>query len=496
MSRTLAGLLASLGPDTGWNLVVWAGVGYGADIHAVRALGAARTLYLEPHPELHARLARRLQAHEQETLLPIALWNADGMVPFHRVSDPLQSSLLRPERLLRERPNLRIVSDEPVQANRVQDLCPGPDMAEGNNLLILDVCGAERDILDGAPENLLAGFSLVMVRSDRMHGPVGGDADVAGKLSALGFALDEGDLDGDGWRLFINEARMRRTTDSSGERCVEGLSMPPEEEHAEAAARAQTADTVREAEHDALIAERDEMMRQVEALRQQMAELQSADDSLETAKAAWVAERDALASEREKVARHEEALRQQVTNLQSSAEALEAANAALVAERDALARERDETEQQAQALRQQVDEGAQARGELEQQLAEARQTVALSVRLQSQHQADLRDLQERYRESQEIQERQRQLLARLSERLGVASHYFHRLADEREAQVASASIDDANSDHAAARQPEPVTADRKKRAAPARKPGRPAKTTGARSADKSPRRGRGSKSER
>jgi hypothetical protein len=65
---------------------------------------------------------------------------------------------------------------------------------------------------------------------------------------------------------------------------------------------------------------------------------------------------------------------------------------------------------------------------LQSSLAEARQTAALSVKLQTLREADLKDLQHRYQASLESRQKQHQLLTTLSERLSVASTYFHQLS--------------------------------------------------------------------
>ena len=144
---------------------------------------------------------------------------------------------------------------------------------------------------------------------------------------------------------------------------------------------------------------------------------------------------ETLRSEREAETARATSLQPRLTAFsQESAQTI----AALTKERDtaigslvqktSLADELEASRNQLQASSNQLQERV---GKLEAELQEARRSVALSLKLQAQRNADLDDLQARYRESQEVQERQRQLLERLGERLGVASRYFHQLADER-----------------------------------------------------------------
>jgi FkbM family methyltransferase len=73
--------------------------------------------------------------------------------------------------------------------------------------------------------------------------------------------------------------------------------------------------------------------------------------------------------------------------------------------------------------------------DLKQELLEARQAASLGLKLQTLREADLKDLQVRYEASLSIRDRQHQMLAKLGERLSVASGYFHKLAGTRVALV-------------------------------------------------------------
>lgn len=66
------------------------------------------------------------------------------------------------------------------------------------------------------------------------------------------------------------------------------------------------------------------------------------------------------------------------------------------------------------------------------ELAEFRQVVALSVRMQTLREADLKDLQSRYEAVHRQSEEQRELLSKLTDRLRIASGYFHQLSAQAE----------------------------------------------------------------
>jgi DNA repair exonuclease SbcCD ATPase subunit len=79
----------------------------------------------------------------------------------------------------------------------------------------------------------------------------------------------------------------------------------------------------------------------------------------------------------------------------------------------------------------QIERRLAAEATLQQELLEARQSASLGIKLQTLREADLKDLQLRYKESLSVRDRQHQMLAKLGERLSVASGYFHQLAEKR-----------------------------------------------------------------
>jgi hypothetical protein len=86
-------------------------------------------------------------------------------------------------------------------------------------------------------------------------------------------------------------------------------------------------------------------------------------------------------------------------------------------------------DQQVAQLKEQLEKQANNEASLKHELVDARQTATLSVKLQALREADLKDLQSRYQASLSTQENQHQLLVKLSERLSLASSYFHQLAN-------------------------------------------------------------------
>lgn len=416
--------LEALAPLAGrLDTVIWAGIGHGAALESVRALGG-RQYYLEPHPGLRRRVEARIATDPGVSVQGTPLWKSDGKALFHVANDAVSSTLLPPEDAWAGRPNVRVVQDIEVETESLATLLDSLALDErASALLILDIGGGEDDLLAGCEDAALLRLGQVLV-------PAGCEK-AAARLRGLGFDRDPA---GEDWWLLRRPAEVPRDFEGEIEQLASQLDV-----HA--------------VEREQIESARQRAIEAMETLRQQNAGLEAERDEARTALAAVTRERDeqaalaamlrerlstseqqamttvgTLRGERDAEATRATSLQQKLTTFsQESAQTI----AALTRERDtaigSLAKKTSLAEQ-LEASRSQLQDRA---DKLEAELQEARRTVALSLKLQAQRDADLDDLQARYRESQEVQERQRQLLERVGERLGVASRYFHQLADER-----------------------------------------------------------------
>jgi FkbM family methyltransferase len=177
-----------------WDTLVWAGVGHGADLPAVRKLPASRRVYLEPHPALFARLQSKTHAGSgNETLLPLALWRDDHGHAFHRLSNPLKSSLLPPERLMERMPNLKLAGTDQVDTVGLDGLVDRLGLHDGgSSLLILDVAGAELPVLLEASRRALGAFEGIVVRAAEDGDYAGASplSETASLLFRLGYRVE------------------------------------------------------------------------------------------------------------------------------------------------------------------------------------------------------------------------------------------------------------------------------------------------------------------
>lgn len=464
------------GPER-WDAVAWVGAGRATELEAVRALGAGRIVYVEPHEALARRLRDRLDDPARESVQGRPLWTADGTTTFHVANDAISSTLLSPERAWAGRPNLKVVAESILDAQGLETLWGSMALEPANSaLLILDIGSAADEVVCGSSDDELARFSSVLLPASCTR--------AADSLRERGYAADPrmGE-DEPGWLLLslggardVDKLEQERLEHADRERLLEAELGAARDDLAqkvsELASLADALERVR-AEHASLREQKDELEAQLAAERERTsAELTSVLKRRDELAAEIAGEREraleqvasmrreqqALAAEAgalrqrledqadagDELAERNDALAKQVVALQQERTAFgnEAAQtiAALTAERDTAigslvekttALERVTADRDAAATER---DAASARiGELQRDLVEARRAAALSIKLQAQRDADFSDLQQRYRESREVQERQRELLERLGERLGTASRYFHQIAEQRQA---------------------------------------------------------------
>jgi chromosome segregation ATPase len=193
------------------------------------------------------------------------------------------------------------------------------------------------------------------------------------------------------------------------------------------------------AELDRLVETRDDLHRSLEHLRVQLASaLAEVEREAQAAKARAI-ELEEVAGQRDQHGSAAAAMQGQIAAVllerdshAQRATALQSQVSDILAERDLHAQRADQAQAELQRLTaehaRRTTEATNQERRLFEELRESRQTAALSVRMQTLKEADLRDLQTRYLSAMAIQEEQHQLLAKLSERLGAASAYFHQLA--------------------------------------------------------------------
>lgn len=187
-----------------WGTIIWSGLGYGDAVLKARALDALSYVYLEPNSDLRARIARKFEFSERETLSGNALWSSTGIRPLHVVNDPLRSSLMPPAELLEAWPNLRHMGSYDVQTQSLNDLVAEHEVpSDHRNLLVLNLSGAEYEVLAAADEESLARFTHILLREGGTAGKEGSEC--LKLLSARGYVCAPVDVAADGWLLLRRE---------------------------------------------------------------------------------------------------------------------------------------------------------------------------------------------------------------------------------------------------------------------------------------------------
>lgn len=377
-----------------WGTVVWGGAGYGIGIDGVRALDARRFVYLEPNKELRARLAQRYAFSERETLSGKALWSQTGFHPLIVVSDPLQSSLLPRDELLNTWPNLRETDRYKVETQSLDEFVREHEVEpERDNLLVLELCGAELEVLSAADEALLARFTHIAVHHE--SDARGEEPRLLQLLLSRGYELVEPTEESTGGWLLVRRERLE----------VEAV--PTAEQPHDLRIRELEAELDRARSKECVVTELQEKAERELQLSTQRetqlgAELQQAAQRLAQIEAGLQQSAQHaihLDSELQKALRH-------------------AAQ---------LAAELEQCGQRATQMEANLQQFVQRTAQLETDLQQTRQTMRMAVQMQAQREVDLSELQARYRDGQDALERQHVLLDKLGERLGLASDYFHQL---------------------------------------------------------------------
>lgn len=306
--------------------VVHLGAGMCRQIGEYRRLGSGKVLLVEADPRIAEALRANVVAGSSVEVLDAAVAPGGGRTVLRVLNDPHASSLYVPGRLLKRRPNLRVVREVSVPALTLGELLSTLGSNQGaGHLMVIELQGAERAVLASVDPAELEAFEWIAVRTSREP------------LYEGGACYDEIDT-------LLGRRGFRQV------HCMESGAIWPFLD---------------------VLYRRDERLVQLHAFT---SEMQSLRHSLE-------AQQKALAESAARIAD------------------LEKHNAAL---------------RQSEAV-------------LKRELAEARRTASLSTKLQALREADLEDLRERYRQSVLMQEKQRDLLARLGERLTIASGYFREL---------------------------------------------------------------------
>jgi hypothetical protein len=199
--------------------VVVVGAGVGADVDSILAQEPARLIAVEADPRAAAALRRRYAGRPSVEVRGEALSVQGGAQEWFQCNLRRLDGLLRPGANLREAyPRLVVTGGSIVQTEPM-----GPWLARlglhsseeaGNNLLVLDVAGAEGALLESLDAPLLDAFAWVIVRGAVRALHEGGStlAETRDRMLALGYRVAGGDAGEALWpvELYHGDPRARR----------------------------------------------------------------------------------------------------------------------------------------------------------------------------------------------------------------------------------------------------------------------------------------------
>lgn len=146
--------------------VIQVGAHRGGLVSAWNALDITEQLYLEPNPEAFAELeaALRHAGNPRARALPLAATAQQGQAPLHIATDDAHASLRPTHPLAALGHDERHVRSTAVACASLDDLVADGTLDPGRyNLLFVDACGSELEILRGAAERVLPHVDTISV---------------------------------------------------------------------------------------------------------------------------------------------------------------------------------------------------------------------------------------------------------------------------------------------------------------------------------------------
>ncbi|MBL8760069.1 MAG: FkbM family methyltransferase [Phycisphaerae bacterium] len=144
--------------------VIHVGAHLGQEAAAYRACGIERQLWIEPQPDIFARLCAMLPSDERVTAVNVACGESAGVATMHVLSgnEGMSNSLLEPELHLRKWPEFRPGATIEVAVKRLDDVVEERKLSAAEfNLICVDTQGFELPVLRGATRQLSHADALV-----------------------------------------------------------------------------------------------------------------------------------------------------------------------------------------------------------------------------------------------------------------------------------------------------------------------------------------------
>jgi FkbM family methyltransferase len=180
--------------DLKLDAVLHVGAGTGSELELYREHRADKVMLVEANPMLADRLRQKVRGFQNIEVTAAAVADAAGEAQLWMMNNPRESSLCRPDGLLRRYPNLKVTQNIPVRTLTldalIDQLAPAVD---GANVLVLEMQGMELAALSATATEKLQRFFWIAVRSSGEvlyeHGAKHADVDT--HLRNCGFLAPE-----------------------------------------------------------------------------------------------------------------------------------------------------------------------------------------------------------------------------------------------------------------------------------------------------------------
>jgi len=171
-------------------VVMHLGAGAGRELEALDRFDPARVMMVEANPDFAQRLVSMTHGRRRVRVVASAVAPQAGSSTLRVLNNPRESSLLEPARLLAQMPNLRVARQLEVSCVTLRSLLEQAALPpNGENLLLVELQGAELSVLSSVSAKTLQQFSWIAVRSSEEPLYEGGAslADVDKLLCAASF---------------------------------------------------------------------------------------------------------------------------------------------------------------------------------------------------------------------------------------------------------------------------------------------------------------------
>jgi FkbM family methyltransferase len=152
--------------DLKLDAVLHVGAGTGSELELYREHRADKVMLVEANPMLADRLRQKVRGFQNIEVTAAAVADAAGEAQLWMMNNPRESSLCRPDGLLRRYPNLKVTQNIPVRTLTldalIDQLAPAVD---GANVLVLEMQGMELAALSATATEKLQRFFWIAVRS-------------------------------------------------------------------------------------------------------------------------------------------------------------------------------------------------------------------------------------------------------------------------------------------------------------------------------------------